>query len=141
MIPTADALSTVLVALASLGIASTIYIVVDRLYFSPIFKFPGSMVAAVTHWYDFYHDYWRNRKYIFEIEKMHKRYGPIVRVNPYELSIYDAEFYNKIYITESTPMPVEEYIVLTQLGSHLLTQDHNLHRKRRKPLDPFFSRM
>jgi cytochrome P450 len=25
-------------------------------------------------------------------------------------------------------------------GSHLLTVDHTLHRKRRKPLEPFFSR-
>lgn len=31
--------------------------------------------------------------------------------------------------------------MLTTLGSHLLTTDHNLHRKRRKPLEPFFSRM
>lgn len=27
------------------------------------------------------------------------------------------------------------------LGSHLLTVDHDLHRVRRKPLEPFFSRM
>jgi cytochrome P450 len=26
-------------------------------------------------------------------------------------------------------------------GSHLLTTDHDLHRRRRKPLEPFFSRM
>lgn len=26
------------------------------------------------------------------------------------------------------------------LGSHLLTVDHDLHRRRRKPLEPFFSR-
>lgn len=27
------------------------------------------------------------------------------------------------------------------IGSHLLTEDHDLHRRRRKPLEPFFSRM
>ena len=27
--------------------------------------------------------------------------GPIVRVNPHELSIHDAEFYNEIYCGES----------------------------------------
>ena len=31
-------------------------------------------------------------------------------------------------------------MVLTSPGSHLLTVNHDLHRKRRKPLEPFFSR-
>ena len=30
---------------------------------------------------------------------------------------------------------------LTRSGSHLLTTDHDLHRRRRKPLEPFFSRL
>jgi cytochrome P450 len=29
---------------------------------------------------------------------------------------------------------------LTLAASHILTRDHDLHRQRRKPLDPFFSR-
>ena len=29
---------------------------------------------------------------------------------------------------------------LNELGSHFLTADHDLHRRRRKPLEPFFSR-
>jgi cytochrome P450 len=31
--------------------------------------------------------------------------------------------------------------MLNLVGSHLLTVDHDLHRKRRKPLEPFFSRL
>jgi cytochrome P450 len=27
-----------------------------------------------------------------------------------------------------------------QAGSHFLTEDHDLHRRRRRPLEPFFSR-
>ena len=30
--------------------------------------------------------------------------------------------------------------MLTAPGSHLLTTGHDLHRRRRKPLEPFFSR-
>lgn len=70
--------------------------------------------------------------------------GPIVRINPDELSIHDPAFYNDIYVTESRRR-TEHYDVFIKGidfdASHLLTQDHDLHKRRRKPLEPFFSRM
>ncbi|RAL66217.1 hypothetical protein DID88_005889 [Monilinia fructigena] len=118
-------------------------LVVYRLFFSPLAKFPGSKLAAATSWYEFYFDYWLEGKYVFEIERMHKMYGPIIRVNPEELSIHDPEFYNKIYVTESQRR-TNNYdpfgLGYGFHGSHGLTTDHDLHRKRRKPLEPFFSR-
>lgn len=95
-----------------------IVLIIYRLYFSPLSKFPGSKFAAATGWYEFYFDYWKSGKYIFEIERMHQVYGillihpsieglvlreagPIIRVNPDELSIHDPDFYNEIYVTES----------------------------------------
>lgn len=50
-------------------------LVIYRLYFSPIARFPGPKIAAATGWYEFYYDCWLNGKYIFEIEAMHKKYG------------------------------------------------------------------
>lgn len=50
-------------------------VAIYRLYLSPLAGFPGSKVAAATHLYEFYHDWWRQGKYIFEIERMHKIYG------------------------------------------------------------------
>lgn len=52
-----------------------ITLIIYRLYFSPLAKFPGSRIAAATGWYEFYFDYWKNGKYIFEIERMHRVYG------------------------------------------------------------------
>lgn len=55
-----------------------IYIVggaIYRLCFSPLAKFPGPKIAALTSWYEFYFDIIRNGKYIFEIERLHKIYG------------------------------------------------------------------
>lgn len=46
-----------------------------RLYLSPIAKFPGPKIAAVTGWYESYHDLVRGGKYLWEIEKMHQKYG------------------------------------------------------------------
>lgn len=50
-------------------------LVVYRLVFSPIARFPGPSLAAATSWYEFYFDFFCNGTYIFEIEKMHQRYG------------------------------------------------------------------
>lgn len=118
-------------------------IIIHRLYFSPLAKFPGSKLAA-TGWYEFYYDCWLEGKYLFEIEKMHKKYGPIIRVNSDELSIRDADFYNELYVTESKRRTNGHELFCKGLdfdGCHLLTTDHDLHRRRRKPLEPFFSRL
>ena len=57
-----------------------------RLTISKLAGFPGPKIAAVTYWYEFYYDWWCSGKYIFEIEKMHKKYGlsigsPSIEIN------------------------------------------------------------
>ncbi|XDG03563.1 hypothetical protein ABKA04_003178 [Annulohypoxylon sp. FPYF3050] len=119
-------------------------LVTYRLYFSPLARFPGPRIAAATGWYEFYYQVWCNGKYIFEIEKMHKKYGPIVRVNPEELSINDADFYNELYVTESRRRTDHYDAFGKGIGfedSHLFTKEHDLHRIRRKALEPFFSKL
>lgn len=46
-----------------------------RLIFSPLARFPGPKIAALTSWYEFYHDYWCQGTYIFRIKEMHQAYG------------------------------------------------------------------
>ena len=50
-------------------------LVIYRLWFHPLAKFPGPKLAAATLWVEFYHDVVRSGMYIWEIEKMHKKYG------------------------------------------------------------------
>jgi hypothetical protein len=50
-------------------------LIIYRLYFSPLAKFPGPWIAAVTHYYEFYYNYWLQGKYIYKIEELHKIYG------------------------------------------------------------------
>jgi hypothetical protein len=152
-------------AFAALCIIRFLYLVVWRLFFSPLAKFPGPKLAAATGWYEFYFDYFHNGTYIFEIERLHNVYGewccsrrwwlghpltrqtgPIVRVNPDELSIHDPSFYSELYVTGSTRRSEHYDSFAKGIGfdglpySHILTHDHDLHRQRRKPLEPFFSR-
>lgn len=52
-----------------------LFLPIYRLYFSPLSKFPGPKLAALTGLYEFYYDYWLEGKYVFEIERMHSKYG------------------------------------------------------------------
>lgn len=52
-----------------------IYLTFWRLFWSPLARFPGPKLAAATGWYEFYYDFFHQGKYIFEIERMHGKYG------------------------------------------------------------------
>jgi hypothetical protein len=60
---------------ASSLIAYLVGLGIYRLYFSPIAKFPGPKLAALTLWYEFYHDVVRGGQYVFKINEMHEQYG------------------------------------------------------------------
>jgi hypothetical protein len=56
-------------------IAYILYGVIWRLWLSPVARFPGSKLAAVTFWYEFYYDVIKGGAYVYEIERMHAKYG------------------------------------------------------------------
>lgn len=61
-----------------------VWVAYYRLYLSPIAKFPGPKLAALTFWYELYHDVIRPGQYTWEIARMHEQYGkiyPITSIN------------------------------------------------------------
>src|SRR4051794_6755921 len=84
-------------ALAAYNLLLAVY----RLFLSPISHFPGPRLAAATGWYEFYYDVIKGGIYPFKIVELHKQYGPIIRINPWELHVSDPNFYSTLYVSGS----------------------------------------
>ncbi|KAI1335896.1 putative cytochrome P450 [Xylariaceae sp. FL0016] len=130
-------------ALFGVFLVQYIFRIIYRLWFSPLAGFPGPRLAAMTSLYEFYFDYFKQAKYCFKIEEMHRTYGPIVRINPRELSIADSNFYDKVYVsgnTRRTQGYSQFALGIGFEGTFFLSHSHEVHRRRRKPVEPYFSR-
>jgi hypothetical protein len=159
-IPPTTAVWTAVGVLAWYTICKCIY----NLYFHPLSKFPGPKLAAIGFWYEFYYDVIKDGTYIWEIERMHRKYGkepnihhltmskerrtdsfvkgPIVRITPRELHIRDPQYYSTIYSGGSRrvnkdPAAVGGFSIPTSV---VATIEHELHRARRGYLNPYFSK-
>ncbi|KAI0196447.1 putative cytochrome P450 [Astrocystis sublimbata] len=125
----------------TLWIAYLIGLVVYRLYFSPLSMFPGPKLAAATKWYEFYHDVVMRGQFTFQIQKMHKKYGPIVRINPFELHVEDSNYWDELYTGHKE---YERYEWMSgRFGANTTTSStvrSDIHAIRRAPLNPMFSK-
>lgn len=63
--------------LAGALVIHTTSLLVRRLYFSPLAKFPGPKLAALTGWYETYFEIIKRRggQFTFEIKRLHEQYG------------------------------------------------------------------
>jgi hypothetical protein len=50
-------------------------LVVYRLYFHPLAKFPGPRLAAATFWYEAYYEVLKTGRFGFNISELHDKYG------------------------------------------------------------------
>jgi cytochrome P450 len=113
----------------------------QRLVLSPLARFPGPRLAALTLWYEFYFDVVKHGQYYKEIERLHSIYGPIVRINPYELHVRDPDWYDNLYAAGGRRRDKSAWFVGRSGGQSIFgTIEHNHHRLRRSALNPFFSK-
>lgn len=73
--------------LACIFVLYIICIGVYRLYFSPLAKFPGPRLAALTLWYEFYYDVIKHGRYTWRIAEMHQQYGVPHALEPHSETI------------------------------------------------------
>lgn len=75
--------------LIALWLAYLVCLAAYRLYLSPLAKFPGPKLAALTLWYEFYYDVVKGGKYTWKIGELHEQYGESLNRIRYQALIYD----------------------------------------------------
>lgn len=111
-----------------------------RLIFHPLARIPGPKLAALTTWYEIYYEMVKPGKYVWKIKDLHQEYGPIVRIAPNEVHIKDLGFLDTIYAPGTRRREKEKARNLDVGLSIGGTANHDLHKKRREALNPFFSK-
>ncbi|KAI2464658.1 cytochrome P450 [Annulohypoxylon bovei var. microspora] len=108
----------------------------------PLNHIPGPWLARGTYLPEFYYDLIKYGRYTKQIQKLHEKYGPIVRISPDEVHCSDINFVDEIYAVgnrkRNKPLHLISGSAHTESGFG--TMDHNLHKLRRGPVAKFFSR-
>ncbi|KAI0450824.1 cytochrome P450 [Xylaria acuta] len=132
-------------ALASLAaLIYSISLVIYRLYFHPLAKFPGPTLGAVTGWYETFHDLKSpGGQFMYRLNKLHQTYGPIVRLSPDEIHITDTAWVDTLLVSSAQGTRDKYVPAANQAGTSkgvFGTSAHNTHRRRRAALSPLFSK-
>ncbi|KAL3488637.1 cytochrome P450 [Aspergillus germanicus] len=128
-----------------LGVGLVAYLLlvsIYRLFFHPLSHIPGPKLAALTHGYEFYYDVIKKGTLIWEIQRLHGIYGPIIRINPREVHILDPEYYEEIYASSGRrrhkdPVFQSQFNVMM---SSISAIEAETHRQRRGLLEKSFSK-
>jgi cytochrome P450 len=113
-----------------------------RLFCHPLARFPGPKLAAVTSRYEIYFDVIRDGSFIWEIERLHAKYGPIIRINPSELHVEDSNFFSTIYSGPNHKRDKDATWAMMAGAprSAFSTPSHDVRKIRRTALNLFFSK-
>ncbi|KIW50904.1 hypothetical protein PV05_09681 [Exophiala xenobiotica] len=112
-----------------------------RITLHPLARFPGPKLAAVTNVYAVSYDLSPNDSLVKHLRKLHDQYGPIVRVRPNELHIFDWEAYRTVFRAGSDFHRSPEVYSGPQVqGSFLSVSDGRVARPHRELFVQSFSK-
>lgn len=128
-------------AAAAVLVFWTACLVIYRIFLHPLASVPGPPLAAVTRLYALYFNLFKGYTFYLEIERLHKVYGPVVRIAPNEVHLSDPLNYDKIYSVGGKFY--KDGVFYSGTGdehSAFACVSNEDHRRRRAPMEPFFSR-
>ncbi|KAK4442620.1 Isotrichodermin C-15 hydroxylase [Podospora aff. communis PSN243] len=127
--------------LSAAGIAGLIYttcLVVYRLFFHPLAKYPGPLLAKLTDAYMLYYA-WRGDRHL-EFWRLHEKYGRFVRFGPNSLSVNSNTALKEIYGFKANVRKAEFYDAFVHPAPNTHnTRDKEVHARKRRVLSHAFS--
>jgi cytochrome P450 len=87
--------SNILILAAVIVLGYVAFIAIHRIFFHPLSKYPGPLLAKLTPWWDVYHAYKGDKHLLFQ--RLHEQYGDFVRYGPNTLSVNHPAALKAIY--------------------------------------------
>ncbi|KIW96687.1 uncharacterized protein Z519_02078 [Cladophialophora bantiana CBS 173.52] len=139
--PVSHLLYTVLYAGYVLGFY-TLSLIIYRVRFHPLAKYPGPFLAKVTSWYDFYFLVKGDRH--IEIWRQHEIYGPVVRYRPNSLSFSTPRALQDIYGPRKSNLIKSDWYKFSHAATNGQPNTHSIvdregHAVKRRMLSHAFS--
>ncbi|OAA74841.1 Cytochrome P450 [Akanthomyces lecanii RCEF 1005] len=129
--------------LAMIGLPALfiVAVVAYRLTLHPLARVPGPILAAATGAYEAYFQLVKDGggRYWIEVDRLHDIYGPIVRINPWEVHIKDSNWNDVYKLSSKANKPWWYYRSFGSAQSTNTTEPDQLHRVHRQALQVWFS--
>lgn len=130
-----------LLSLLSAGLVSYVLgLIVYRIYFHPLAKYPGPLLAKISDLYSTYHALRGDRH--LEFWRCHEKYGNVVRFGPNSLSFNSNTALKDIYGFKSNARKADFYKAFWASKDSASTHssiDKAIHARKRRVLSHAFS--
>lgn len=116
----------------------TATIIIYRVFFHPLAKYPGPFLAKITDAYQLYHAYKGDRH--LEFWRLHQKHGSVVRFGPNSLAFNTNASLKDIYGFRSNVRKAEFYNAFVHPAANTHnTRDKELHARKRRVLSHAFA--
>ncbi|KAL3425984.1 cytochrome P450 [Phlyctema vagabunda] len=131
-----------LIILTITALLYRVFIVSYRIWIHPLRRYRGPKIWAASRLPYAYHSF--NGTINYQLERLHNKYGPVVRITPNELSYTNAEAWDDIYTRSphgKAPLKKSRNFAEPENGVRglLTAPDEKSHGRMRRVLSPGFS--